>query len=305
MVIMWNSRQPVFVERNHVMDPTISGSAAHGGKLLRNGLPLQLHVSFNCQYRGMGFVTIEVPIVPHGTIVFTLPKKCDGQPRPRSVFIPDLNVREGISNGDVIRDGVTQSAYLVYRPGAREIHHRIVSESIDSSSFVVDPRQKWWEHKVKALEPIVYAHHPYICDPVVDHSLPRLLDVETAPGVSDESTISSIPDANSLSAASSSDVLVSVSGTEEIDDEALEFIIGRQAAMLRVTYNCMGCAGETPITLTIPLLPTGKISFTWTKRCAAEELEMGLADMFSSMQQDCDVTPQDAERHNLPVSEFV
>jgi len=91
-------------------------------------------------------------------------------------------------------------------------------------------------------EPVVFAHRP-ICNPVIEHSLRHTLIPVILNITKGKKTIKNV--------------------TWE-DGETLQ--ITNEIDTINITYNCVW-KGETAITVVIPLLPRGQISWTWTKRC--------------------------------------
>jgi hypothetical protein len=73
--------------------------------------------------------------------------------------------------------------------------------------------------------------------------------------------------------------------------EKLEIILGRTRQEMRVDYNCV-FPGRTLVTVTIPLLPRGSVSWTWIKVCDGDT-EFDLGDQYGEFTSDPDYDGDD------------
>ncbi len=76
-------KAPTVVAHSSAARPVLSDVASAPGVLHFKGSPLELDITFNCQYRDLVMVTVTIPIEPKGSIVFTVPKQCGGPDSPR------------------------------------------------------------------------------------------------------------------------------------------------------------------------------------------------------------------------------
>ncbi len=83
---------PTVTAHSSAARPVLSGEASAGGMLTLKGTHLELDITFNCQYAELVPVTVSIPIEPKGTILFTIPKQCDGKDAPRGKTVPGIQV---------------------------------------------------------------------------------------------------------------------------------------------------------------------------------------------------------------------
>jgi hypothetical protein len=83
---------PSVIAHSSAARPALSGDASAGGVLTFKGAPLELDITFNCQYAELVPVTVTLPIEPRGSIVFTVPKQCGGRDAPRGKTVPGVQV---------------------------------------------------------------------------------------------------------------------------------------------------------------------------------------------------------------------
>jgi hypothetical protein len=142
---------PSVFQARSLCAPQLSGDAARGGSLKRNGTPMQLDVDWRCQHAGLAVVTFEIPILPHGVVSFTIPKQCDGRPVPPGVYVPNLEIGTARFKSDVVYQGYTRPMYRTR--SIKDSNVTVVDHLTDSTNFQVQPIKTWWKDKVFALEP--------------------------------------------------------------------------------------------------------------------------------------------------------
>jgi hypothetical protein len=81
--------------------------------IVQGGEPEELDITYHCKHKGLVGVTVTIPILPHGRIVFTIPKMCSGPSLPRGNVVPGLNVGTKPGLTDVVKDGVTAKSFML------------------------------------------------------------------------------------------------------------------------------------------------------------------------------------------------
>eukprot|EP00457_Paulinella_chromatophora_P001085 gb/GEZN01001087.1/.p1 GENE.gb/GEZN01001087.1/~~gb/GEZN01001087.1/.p1 ORF type:complete len:1064 (-),score=250.70 gb/GEZN01001087.1/:100-3291(-) len=266
------------VPHHSMAKPVLSGSGAQGGTLTLDGEALEVDVNFNCQFKGLAAISFIIPIVPHGSVTFTIPKECEGAEHPARVKITGMNVQVLDDQGqkkDVVKDGITVDAF---------------SPFIDEEeTFIVfyDPNTTFFIERTGApltgLEPIVICHRSW-CVPEVKHELPRPDNSKAAPLPKKKKKVEEDEEeegkddkekkddkaTSSREKATKKPVKEEDGGDPEFPASVeVQFIKGNTYKMV-VIYHCI-YGGQSPISLTIPILPVGTITFTWTVVCPETE----------------------------------
>ncbi len=198
--------EPIVVVRSGLAAPALSGVGADGGRLVKNGDPIELDITFNClrQKPGTEAITIKIPIlsglpVPAATalavgttadgddaasaaaataaagtrmIQFTLTKVCNGVPHLQGTFVTGLKIASEPhlldTGADVVLNGFTRPSYASHKLNSRSDPRRQVPREEDVSPLFVRYKNRYAE-TLRAYEPVVVARPP-ICNPMIEHS---------------------------------------------------------------------------------------------------------------------------------------
>lgn len=153
---------PLAVAHGGECKPTLSGPGSNGGTLKKNGGTIEMDVTWNCRFKGVGSVSIAIHILPHGKITLTIPKQCDGIDKPEGIVVPGFTVGLTQNGQEVIKDGLTTSDFLPYKPHQAPNH---IEEGLSTIFYVSSPTKT-----VGALEPIVFCARP-IANPRIIHNM--------------------------------------------------------------------------------------------------------------------------------------
>ena len=148
---------PIVVAHNPNARPTLAGEAADGGVLLRDGPALALDLTYHCRYAGLAVVTVVFPIVPHGQISVTIPKRCSGgELQLAGSKLTGLFVGTTKTGEEVVKDGQTSPSYVSV--ATRKSFEHKVTAAEEVTVFYLrktgDP--------LRALEPLIFAHKPIV-----------------------------------------------------------------------------------------------------------------------------------------------
>eukprot|EP00808_Paulinella_micropora_P015985 g31516.t1 len=266
------------VSHHSMAKPVLSGTAVNGGTLELDGEALTLDIVFNCQFKGLAAISVIIPIVPHGSVTFTIPKECEGAQHPARIKIPGMFVQVLNDQGqkqDVVKDGVTVDAFS---PFIDEEETFIVFYDTNTTFFIErkgDP--------ITGLEPIVICHRSW-CVPEVKHELPRPEDgdynkekeaaakkkAQAKKKKSDGEEEEDEDEGDAMAVTTKKPTKQEDGGDPDFPASVeVKFISGTQYKLV-VVYHCI-YGGQSPVSLTIPMLPVGTVTFTWTVVCPETE----------------------------------
>eukprot|EP00467_Chlorarachnion_reptans_P000264 CAMPEP_0114507162 /NCGR_PEP_ID=MMETSP0109-20121206/11856_1 /TAXON_ID=29199 /ORGANISM="Chlorarachnion reptans, Strain CCCM449" /LENGTH=1656 /DNA_ID=CAMNT_0001685883 /DNA_START=136 /DNA_END=5103 /DNA_ORIENTATION=- len=242
---------PMIHSHDAIARPRLMGEASRGMRLGR-GRSADITIVWNCVLNGTTSASVRIPIYPSGFVTYTVPKECDGKHT-----LADLNRAEELrSRGmyvstefeedetkpmipNVVTDGHTLDQFSTYKSGKRGGRY-LVNSFEQSTLFFL-----WYAPYLASLgtdkfqylnEPMIFAHRP-ICNPSLEHNLDYQ---QSTPSL--------------------------------LNPDGMTLTIDELVRVMNVTYNCVW-EGETAITVVIPLVNRGKISFTWTKMCSEAEYD--------------------------------
>ena len=250
---------PAMFLHDRVSRPMLLGPASRGGRLSAARTSDEFSIEWNCVHSGLSVVTVQIPIVGLGFVTFTVPKRCGGgDPPHEGVQLTGLMVStwsDPAQPPDVVLNGITQPQYTV----SRQDNLKIVAADQTQASFFT------WRHDPKlnvaymqasrgagavdgdllATGVYVIAQRP-ICNPTVSHDLePFQMHNNLSRG---ELSPSELPIADAL-------------------------VVDTRAHTINVTFNCVW-DGETKVSVLIPLVGGGRVSFSFVKLCETEAMSL-------------------------------
>jgi hypothetical protein len=156
---------PVLISDSAIAKPELTGDGADGGEVVKDGDPMEMDLTYGCKSKGLVAVTVQLEVVPHGSITFTFPKMCGGRADfSKGAQIRGLMIGTSKNNTDVVQNGVTQDLFRPFRAHESGTSYQAFE---DSTTFFIKMDGKRMR---KLLEPTVFAHRP-VANPYIRHKM--------------------------------------------------------------------------------------------------------------------------------------
>jgi hypothetical protein len=156
---------PVLISDSARAKPELTGDGADGGEVLKDGDPMEMELTYGCKSKGLVAVTVQLEVVPHGSITFTFPKMCGGRMDvSKGARIRGLMIATSKNKTDVVQNGVTQEFFRPFRAHESGTNYQAFE---DSTTFFIKMVGKRTQ---ELLEPTVFAHRP-VANPYIRHRM--------------------------------------------------------------------------------------------------------------------------------------